>query len=261
MKKITTGFVLAALAILLTGCSTTGPVSKVDKEQALRGRLQLATEYLRADNHKGARDHLQRALEIDNRSAEAHDLLALLYTKELEFDVADQHYRNAIKYDPKFTRARNNYGSFLYNRGRYREAYQVFTKGAEDLDYILRYEIFGKMGLCSLKLEQRDQARKNFEKAIALNQRWPISYLEMATIEYDDNNYAMAQRYFDAYSKLTKRPTARSLWLGIRLDDAFERKDARESKALALRNLFPDSEENLEYKNWQKNERQNRNQK
>lgn len=248
------GILLVGLALALSSCAST-KVSTVDKKAALQSRLQLATEYLRASNHQGARDHLQRALEIDNRSAEAYDLLALMYAKELEPTAAEENYRKAIKYQPDFTRVRNNYGSFLYNQGRYQEAFEQFSRGVRDLDYPLRYELFGKMGLSALRLEEREQARKNFEKAIALNQRWPVPYLELASIAYDDSKYTEAQRYLEAYNKLVSRPIPRSLWLGIRIDDAAGRKNDRDSKGMALKNLFPTSEENLAYQNWLKNGR------
>lgn len=260
MIKINEWMLTVTLAAFLAGCSTTTSApKKVDEQTVLNNRLQLATEYLRNDNHQGVRDHLQRALEIDSRSAEAHDLLALLYTRELEPEVAERHYRKAISFEPGFTRARNNYGSFLYNNGRYREAYKQFSAGADDLDYALRYEIFGKMGLCSVKLKQREQARRNFGKAIALNRRWPLPYLELAELEHEDSNYATAQRYLKVFEQLSTRPSAKSLWLGIRLDDLSGDKDARGSKGLVLKNRFPNSEENRRYQNWLKNERQNSN--
>lgn len=247
---------MAILVVTLAGCVGSTLSRQDEKDAALRSRLRLATEYLRVSNHVGARDHLQRALEIDSRSAEAYDLMALLYAKELEPEVAEQHYRDAIRYDPDFTRARNNYGSFLYSLGRYDDAIEQFKKGSADLDYPLRYEVFGKLGLSALKLEQREQARKSFEKAIALNPRWSLPYLELASIAYEDRDYRIAERYLKAFDQLNGRPTARSLWLGIRIDDVAGKKDKRDSKALALKNLFPKSEENLAYQNWLKNGRQ-----
>lgn len=222
-------------------------------DPALRSRLDLAAEYLRKGNHRGARDHLQKALEIDSRSAEAYDLLALMYYKELELNLAEENYKKAISYDRYFTRGFNNYGSFLYAQGRYDEACKTLTKASEDVNYVLRADVFNKLGLCKLKTDDIEAAVFAFKKAAALSPRWPDPYLELADLEFQQKNIVNAKQYLNYFDRLTRKPTARSLWLGIRLEHQFGNLDARDSQGLALSKLFPDSAENLAYKQWRTN--------
>ena len=60
--------------------------------------------------------------------------------------------------------------------------------------------------------------------------------------------FADAKRFLDVYSR-NARQSARSLWLGIRIERIFGNKDKEASYALALKNLHPYSREYLEYKN------------
>ena len=75
----------------------------------------------------------------------------------------------------------------------------------------------------------------------------PSPVIELADLAFQEQDYASAKRYLDRYHKLTK-PTARSLWLGIRIERIFGNKDKMASQALALKNLFGYSKEYLEYK-------------
>ncbi len=144
--------VILLAAMFLSGCISTSnrPDAKFDKEKALSSRLQLAINYIQANNHEAARENLQMAQEIDSRSPEVYDLYALIYEREREFDIAEKNFHKALSLDPGFTRGRNNYGSFLLRRNRAVEACEQFRKGAEDLNYPRRAELFYKIGRCEL---------------------------------------------------------------------------------------------------------------
>ena len=94
-----------------------------------------------------------------------------------------------------------------------------------------------------------------WSRAIALNPRLAMPYLELADYHFAAGDIPQAARYLAAYDQLA-RPSARSLWLGLRIEHRYGNKDAVASKALALTKLFPYSRENLEYQEWLKNGRQ-----
>lgn len=247
----------ALLAMLVfTGCvsTTSRPQPAVNEQKVLDSRLQLAVNYIQANNYVAAREHLNKALEIDRRSPEVHVLFAQIYWQEREFEIAEQYFNKALAYDSGFTRGRNNYGSFLMSRNRAPEACDQFRKGAEDLNYPRRSELFFKIGLCELMQARRDEARDAFLKTLALNGSFAPASLELADMAYADKNYSQAKQYLSHYDKYRRGPTARGLWLGVRLEHWFGNLDGRDSKGMALRNLFPDSEENLQYQQWLRND-------
>ena len=248
-------FSMLLLVSMVGGCTSTAKTNQVSvsRDEQLQNRLQLAVNYMRSGNHERAREHLARAEEIDSRSPEVHDLYALLYQREREFDIAEKHYKKALGYDPGFTRGRNNYGSFLLRQGRAEEACEQFKKGAEDLSYVRRFELFYKIGLCATRTGDNRAAIEALLKSLALNQQFSPASLELASISFSEKEYAKAKQYLNHYNSHRYRPTPRGLWLGVQLEHMFGNKDARDSQGLALKNLFPDSEENLRYQNWLKN--------
>jgi type IV pilus assembly protein PilF len=247
--------------VLMTGCVTTntGPSKKpeVDTEKVMQNRLQLALGYMGKGDHERAREHLNKATEVNSRSPELHDVWALLYQREMELEAAESHYKKALSYDPTFTRGRNNYGLFLMKLNRIEEAHQQFVKGSEDLGYPKRSELLFKVGLTALKLDRVQEAEDAFTKSAVLNPQMSAAYLELAEIAYKRSDNDRSKKLLDKYNKTKSNASPKGLWLGIRLDNSFGNQNAEASQGMALRKLFPNSQENLEYQNWLKNERKN----
>ena len=247
-------------ALFLVGCTTTttNPIvqkSEVDREKILENRLQLALGYMEEGNNERAREHLNKAMEVNSRSPEVHDVWGLLYQREQEFEAAESHYRKALSYDPTFTRGRNNYGLFLFHLNRVEEAYQQFVLGVEDLGYPRRAELFYKVGITALKLNKNREAEDAFTKAAVLNPQMSAAYLELSEIAYTQEDYPRSKFLLNKYIITKPNTSPRGLWLGVRLEHSLGNKDAEASQGMALRNLFPDSKENKEYQSWLKNER------
>ena len=245
--------------LLVAGCMSTTEGSaqrpKVDQEKALDTRLQLAIGYLGKGDHERAREHLYKAMKINSRSAELQDVWALLYQQEMELETAESYYKKALSYDPEFTRGRNNYGLFLFRSGRVEEAHHQFVKGAEDLDYPKRAELLYKVGVTALKLGHPKEAEEVFIKAAILRPSMSEAYLELAEIFYNRTDYPRSSQLLDRYNETKQKVSPRGLWLGIRIENSVGNQNAEASQGMALKNLFPDSQENQEYQSWLKNER------
>jgi type IV pilus assembly protein PilF len=262
---------------LLVGCTTTTSTAKntttvnatnskvqkkvhkaeVDKDRVLQNRLQLALGYMGKGDHESARTHLNKAMEVNSRSPEVHDVWGLLYQRESELEAAESHYKKALSYDPTFTRGRNNYGLFLLHLNRVEEAYQQFVAGSKDLGYPKRAELFYKVGITALKLNKVKEAEEAFTKAIVLNAKMSMAYLELAEITYERGDYSGAKALLSKYGSIKPNTSPRELWLGVKLEHSLGNQDGEASQGMALRNLFPDSRENKEYQSWLKNERKN----
>ena len=113
------------VAMTLSSCVTTesgGFTPDASDEEALQDYIQLAIAYYDDNDMAGARRHINNALAIDSRNSEIHNVLALVYQREGDLDLADQTFRRAISYDATNSRARNNYGAFLFSEERYEDA-------------------------------------------------------------------------------------------------------------------------------------------
>ena len=250
------------LLAILTGCMTTTTTTsrtltsdntstkkKLDSQAALDDYVQLGLSYLQKDRREQARANFKRALDIDSRSAAAHHGMALLYQLNREFELSEQHYKQAIRYEPGFTRGRNNYAVFLVRQERLEDAYQQLVIASQDLNYSRRAQVFLSLGEVASALGKKAEAIAAWERVIGLNPRGALPYLSLAEEYYEEKEYPKAKAYLDQFERLSAA-NARSLWLAVRIEDAFGNVDGVASKGMALKNLFPYSEQALTYKEW-----------
>jgi type IV pilus assembly protein PilF len=247
---------IAALVLLLVigGCVTTetgdGPKAGT-QQQRLQAYLELARGYLEKRDFANARRPLENALKVDPSSAEAHVLMATVDLANGDKELADKQYREALRYEPKNSMAQNNYGTFLFSEGRYKEAAQHLKVAVNDTSYPRRGQAYENLGLTQLKLNQPADAEQSFLRAMMLNKVLPRSAFELADLYFKAGDFTRAKQYFEQFNGMSQ-PTARSLWLGVRLSRVLNDQDQLASYALALKNLFPDSPEYRLYqeRNW-----------
>lgn len=233
-------------ASVLAGCVTTGNVDpmKTDKgrDAARDAYVQLAIGYLQQGQTERAKVPLRQALELDDKDADAHAALALVFQIEMEPKLADSHFRKALAERRGDARLLNNYGSFLFEQGRYQEAMERYTEAAQDTLYPERSRVFENLGLTALQLKLREEAKTYFQRSLRLNSRQPRALMEMAQLSYEDKQYVPARGYYDSYVALAPHD-ARSLLLGVRLAKIFEERDNAASLALQLKRLYPGTPE------------------
>lgn len=233
------------LVVFLAGCiteSTGGLPPPAEDNIRLKAQLDLARGYLESQDWSRARPPLHRALEIDSRSAETHVLLAVLSERGDEPGIAESHLKRALKIDPNYPQALNNYGTFLYGQGRYDEALVPLRKLVRNPEYHRRAQAFENLGLTELKVGTEDAAKEAFSRALRLNLGQPRSSLELADIAYSEGNFDSARNYYEGFLSLS-RQNPRSLCLGIKLGREFGETDQVASYSLVLRNLYPSSVE------------------
>ncbi|HEY6597735.1 MAG TPA: tetratricopeptide repeat protein, partial [Pseudomonadales bacterium] len=112
------------VALLLAGCITTetGGAKSGTTPQRLQAFLDLARGYLEQRDYAHARPPLEQALKVDPSSAEAHVLMATVNLAEGDKQLAEREYKDALRYEPRNAMAQNNYGTFLFAEGKYKQA-------------------------------------------------------------------------------------------------------------------------------------------
>lgn len=237
----------AGLICLLAGCAVQEFPNdrKVDTAAGARDRVAIAAEYLQKGDDERALIHLRKALELDPKSAEANNLMAVLLDRDGDRKGADRHFRRALTLKPDYAQAHNNYGGFLFRQKRFKEAAEQFEKASADISYDFRAPSFEGLGRAALQLGDRERAERAFLRALRLDANMPLSNLEVADIKFHQDDLMAARAYYQRFLKLTANvpQTARSLWLGIRIERRMGDQNALASYELALKRLFPDSEE------------------
>jgi type IV pilus assembly protein PilF len=245
-------------AVLLTGACVTTTESvftePASPEKALDKRVELARKYIGQGNWDDAKRNLKLANEINPGNPAVHEAFALVYQSTGEYELAEEHFEQAIKLDRNFSRARNNYAAFLYARERYDEAERQLEVVVGDTLYEARPRAFVNLGLCRVRLFDPQGAEEAFTRALAMDRTNAIALLELAQIRFDAGDQDTASQYYGTYRSVVRQQSARGLWLGIRLAQVAGDRDAEGSYALALRNRYPASVEFQAYQREQRND-------
>ncbi|MDQ7048149.1 MAG: type IV pilus biogenesis/stability protein PilW [Enterobacterales bacterium] len=262
MTKSTLKFVcLAVFVAMLAACqtesrsktSTMGPNrgssvsnSGFDRQKAAQTRLSAGLQYLKMGNLKNAKRHLDKALELGESSGNVHFGIAYYYEQVKEYSKAEKSYKKALRMDPKNPDFLNGYASFLCYKGQYKKAEKYFNKAVDQPIYAEIASAYVNAGVCAKRAGHNDKAAAYFRKALNRNAKLPVALIEMAQSEFSKNRYRRAFSYIRRYEAVA-RPTAKSLWLGLRVSHFLKDMDALASYALKLEQLFPDSDETAEF--------------
>lgn len=251
-KKI---IALLVTALLITGCVTTSDsrfTKKADSQKALENYVALGQAYVQKGDIQKARKSLDRAADINAESPAVHNALASLWIAEDEPELAEEHFKLAIKYGAEFTPVKHRYGVFLYSQDRPEEACDMFKQASKDTRYERRAQIFDDLALCQYHTGKVEQAIVSYKKSLRLDGQNVTAMISLATLLYDNDDMKGAVRYFGKFQKLVDKSeskhNAQTLWLGIKLARVSENKNRESSFILQLKNRYPDSAQYKLYK-------------
>ncbi len=228
-------FGLLALILLslcaLQGCvtETTGGFNvKRSDADALRDYLKLATGYLEQNDLPNTKRHLANATKLDPSSSDLLAIWGLVYSREGDTNLADKSFQQALKQDPRNSKARNNYAAFLFANARYEEAYKQLQQVVGDTKYEARPQAFENLGLAALRLEKLQDAEDAFKRALQLNPNQLRSSLELCSLMLAKKDVLQANTYYRNYLTLIQfynvPHNPRSLWIGVQLEAALGNK-------------------------------------
>lgn len=238
---------LLALILLLQACVAVNP-QPTKNEKASAINVQLGIGYLQQNNLELANEKLSKALRQNPKSASAHNAFGILQERLLQYDKAEYHYETATSLDHQDSQAANNYGAFLCRNGRELESEKYFMRALDNPLYKTPEFAYTNAAICQLRINLNKPAKENLRKAIAAKSDFAPALLAFADLLFEESDHAGAKPYLDRYH-LVARPSAKSLWLGIRNDLELGNERAVEELAQRLASDFPDSDE---YKSWLK---------
>ena len=236
--------VVSVLFIFLLLCSCVSePIRpKANKVKAVQAYISAGTEYMRLGDMERATRHLSRALELNPKSPEAHNAVALLHQSTKDTKLAEKHFKKAIHYGSNYSVAENNYGSFLFASGRFEEAIKHLERAANDPSYENRGQSYENVGRCYVALKKDPEAIIAFDRSLLINPNLSRSYLELADIALQKKDLHEAKKNIDKFHAMTRK-IPRSLWIGIQVERVLGDKNLLSSYELTLKSLYADSRE------------------
>ncbi len=232
--------------IWLAGCQG-NPARKQDEQEAQASKLaalnvQLGAGYMREGRYQVALDRLNKALEYDPDSADAHTVLAVLYERIRKPEQAEQHYRKAVELQPDNGEAQNNLGTFLCRQQKFDQAEQHFRQAWNNPFYKTPAVALTNAGSCAMKAGKPEQAERYLRQALRLDGEYPDALFLLARLMHEQGNHFKARAFLQRYEATGQvRPDA--YWLGYRIEYALGDLKASKVYAARLRSQFPDARE------------------
>ncbi len=230
----------------------------LDQQEIARVRTSLAAQYIRKNELDTAQRQLEKAFAADSRYAPAYDMMGVLLQQEgsrINLAKADQYFKKAIALDKDFVQAHNNYGVYLSQMKRYREAAEQFEIAGASLGYEGRIGALENLGRTYLQLGDNSAAAKAFLRALDGNRNSIIAHIELVDLLLEQQRVPQAQRLYDETLILVQGQgiSPRLLLQGIKLAAAQNNITTRQQLAHQLLSAYPLSDEAKQLKTWLNN--------
>ena len=245
---------IALTALLLSACSSNttlpagpGAVSNANLNPTLQAasyNVELGMGYLQQGDVQRAKRKLLLALSQAPNWAPAEEAMGYFLLNTGETKQAEKYYLRAVNLDPKAGATQNNYAVYLCRIGRYQAADQHYMLAVQDPNYVNTAEAYENAGLCAMQAHDNNKATGYFQKAIQQDPKRTTSYLELARLAYQQNDFSLSQQYFNNYAQLVgNNMGADGLWLGVRLARKTNNQALAQQYTLQLQNRYPTSSE------------------
>lgn len=233
-------------ASLLLGACASGTKELGTSKEESPGDLyvRIAAEYYRLGEIEPALQNAQKALEEDSDNAQAHNVLATIYQRLEQNELAEKHFRAALQLAPQDPYTLTAWGNYLCERRKFSEAETQYEKALANPLFSAPWIAEANAGVCARKAGRSAKAEQHLRSALSANPRYATALYEMAELEYSRSKYKSARNYLDRLFKI-RGYTPKSLLLGVQVERKLgSRKRARNYEKL-LRKRFPDTPEIL----------------
>ena len=245
----------AALALLgvLAGCATQSGLGDIppelqtasdetDARKRARTRLMLASSYYENGQTTVALDEMKKALQADPTFPDAYNLGGLIYMALGERPLAQSHFERAITLNPRDANAMHNLGWLQCQQGQYAAATQSFQRAVAVPTYQDRAKTLMTQGICEARGGDMAAAEATLQRSYEIDAGNPVTGYNLAHLLYQRGDYSRAQFYIRRLNN-SELANAESLWLGIKVENRLNNRQAREQLASQLRRRFPQSRE------------------
>lgn len=229
------------LALALGACGGTPSRKEVksDAKEAAELQVKLGRGYMEQGELEVAMERLQRALQLDPRSVDAHTMMAVLNERINRPTEAESFYRKAERLAPENGDVNNNLGAFLCGTGRQREADGYFLKALDDPFYRSPAAALSNAGVCAMKAGDVAKAEDYFRRVLTTQPNNATALFELARMNYLKGD-AMRARAFIQRLEASAPVDPVALDLGQRIETRLGDAAAARRYATRLQNEFPD---------------------
>src|ERR1019366_6290992 len=244
---------LGALA-LLVGCNSTPkapepqprltppPQQQASPAERARMHTDLAGGYYERGQMAIAIEELNLAVATDAGYAPAYNVYGLAYAMLGDDRKAEQSFQRALELAPNDSDVHHNWGWYLCQHKREREALVQFEIAVSNSLYRTPEIALVNAGRCAQTIGDIRAAESYFRRALAAQPGNALASYGVALIAYKEARYEEARNWMRAVMQTTT-PPPEAIYLGLCIERKLGDRQAELSYISQLRNRFPDSDE------------------
>jgi type IV pilus assembly protein PilF len=245
---------IVALA-LLAGCNSTPKAPEPPQVQATipaqqpaspaeRARMhtELAGGYYERGQMAIAIEELNLAVATDPNYAPAYNTYGLVYAVLGNDSKAEQSFQRALALAPNDSDVHHNWGWYLCQHKREREALGQFEIAVSNSLYRTPEIALVNAGRCAQTIGDVRAAESYFRRALAVQPGNALASYGLALIAYKEARYDEARKWMRPAVQTTT-PPPEALYLGVCVERKLGDSQAELSYVSQLRNRYPNSAE------------------
>lgn len=230
------------------GISAGGRSAVGDPQSRALVHTELAAEYYRMGNYAVALEEVRIALAAVSNYVPAISVQGLIHLELREVELAEKELRRALELAPKDPAVMNNYGWFLCQTDKPRQAITYFLDAIKHPLYPTPELAYYNAGLCAIKAGDLEGAEGYLLSALRLSRDNGLApRTQLAYLSYRRGQMEMARRQIQELMKAVEVPSAELLWLSLRVERKLGDRAAEGNMAVQLRNRYPTSKEYQEF--------------
>ncbi len=254
MRSLVKGLWSLSILLLVAGCasqsgsgstassSATRPMTR--NEASAKAHTELAAQYYERGQYGVALDETAKALQAKPDYATAYTVRALVHMDLREYKEAEDDFKRSLSLQADDPDTHNNYGWFLCQRGREKEAMPHFMTALKNPLYSTPAMAYMNAGICAKRAGELEDAEKFLRKALVLQPDLSGALVGLAEIDFNKGDYVLAKSNFTRFAQTNGAAlTSQNLWLAVRIERKLGDRNAEQSYALQLRKRFPDAPE------------------
>jgi len=243
-----------ATLVLCSGCANKPTVPDASQQRSGQ-QTQEATPQYRAQLHTDlgagyyergqmqiALEELNEAVSIEPNYAPAYNIFGLIYAVLGQDQKAEQSFARALQLAPNDSDIRHNWGWYLCQHKREREALAQFEAAVSNPLYKTPEVALVNAARCAQATGDMRLAESYFRRALAVQPGNPLASYGLALIAYKEAHYQDARSLMKSVM-LTNNPSPEGLYLGMCVERKLGDRQAELSYLSQLRNRYPDSPE------------------
>jgi type IV pilus assembly protein PilF len=213
-----------------------------DPRESAKVHTELAFGYFQRGQMAVALEEVRIALNARPDYFLAYNVLGLINMDLGDNVKAEDAFHRALTIAPNDSDTLNNYGWFLCQTKRERQAIPQFMQALKDPLYATPVKPYLNAGVCSQRIGDDAAAEDYFRKAFSLDPANPGALLNLGELYLKRSDLVKARFYAERLNK-SYDPSPQSLWLALRIERKAGDLASETSFATQLRRRFPNSAE------------------